>query len=107
MAKARIAIPDNLNAGDVVEIKTLITHPMESGFRVDARGERIPRNILTRFECEYSGKIVFSADLRPGLAANPYLSFFVRIEGSGPMVFSWAGQEDFYFREERDIRVVG
>ena len=69
--RARIAVPDAVPAGEPFEVKTLITHPMETGFRRDAMGQAIPRNIITRFECRFSGRALFTAELNTGIAANP------------------------------------
>ena len=105
MEKVRIAIPETAEAGAVIEIKTLISHPMESGFRRGARGELLPRNILTRFTCHYNERPVFTAALHPGVAANPYLSFFVRIDVSGTFDFQWIDEHGQVTRETRSVRV--
>jgi len=106
VTSARIAIPATANAGEVIEIKTLVTHPMESGFRRDDMGEVIPRNILTQFQCSLDNQTVFKMDFKPGIAANPYVSFFVRVEASGTFEFVWSGQNGFMHRETRQIRVT-
>lgn len=105
MARARIAIPRTVRRGDVIEIKTLITHPMETGFRMDSMGARIPRNIITDFSCRFRGEVVFAAKLQPGIAANPYLTFFLRVQGDGVLEFNWTGQNDFTWSEARELRV--
>ena len=105
-AKARINVPRDVAAGDVIEIKTLITHPMETGFRVDTLGVKIPRNILTNFEVTFEGTLVFAAELQPGIAANPYISFFFKATSSGTLAFHWWGQNDFDVIETRELRVA-
>ncbi|MBD3649492.1 MAG: thiosulfate oxidation carrier complex protein SoxZ [Pseudomonadales bacterium] len=87
--KPRVKIPDRVTPGEVMEVRTLISHPMETGYRRDVYGEKIPRHIINRLSCEYGGQIVFEAEFGPGIAANPYLSFFVRAESSGPMKLTW------------------
>ncbi|MEM9623375.1 MAG: thiosulfate oxidation carrier complex protein SoxZ [Pseudomonadota bacterium] len=106
MAKARINIPRNVTAGDVIEIKTLITHPMETGFRVDSLGVRIPRNILTHFSVTFADQVVFEAELQPGIAANPYISFHLKAERGGTLTFTWRGQNDFSVTETRELAVA-
>jgi len=111
MASARIALPAAARSGEVIEIKTLITHPMETGYRRDSLGRAIPRNILTHFECRFDGAMVFKADLRTGVAANPYLAFSARVEnatlpGKGSFEFIWLGQHDFVHRESRSIDIL-
>ena len=75
MARVRVRMPKRVGRGEVFTIKTLIAHPMESGFRRTQAGERIPRDIIRRFVCTYDGVEVFRADLHPAIAANPYLAF--------------------------------
>ena len=83
MWKARISIPSAVAMGDVVEVKTLVAHPMESGFRRNHVGEPVPRDILTEFRCTYAGRDVIRVELFPAFAANPFLSFFIRADRSG------------------------
>ena len=75
MARALINVPKQAKRGDVIEIKTLVSHPMETGYRRDTMGNAIPRDIINRFVCTYNGVEVFRADLFPAIAANPFLSF--------------------------------
>ena len=83
MAKARIKLPDSAKVGDVIEVKTLISHVMETGQRKDAEGKTIPRSIINSFKATFAGTDVFTAELHPGMSANPYLSFFMKVPGPG------------------------
>src|SRR6478735_6409986 len=84
----RLKLPKEAKKGDVIEIKTLLAHIMESGQRKDKDGKTIPRKIINKFTCEFNGKPVFTANLEPAIAANPYLQFFARVEESGTFKFS-------------------
>jgi sulfur-oxidizing protein SoxZ len=75
--------------GDLVEVKALVQHPMESGQRKGEHGKLVPRKILNKFVCTVAGKQVFSADLEPAIAANPFIQFKFRAEQSGPVVLVW------------------
>jgi sulfur-oxidizing protein SoxZ len=75
--------------GDLVEVKALVQHIMESGQRKDAAGNTIPRKILNTVTCTVNGKQVFSADFEPAISANPYIQFRFRAEESGPVVLTW------------------
>src|SRR5215468_5967069 len=89
MAKARIKLPESTKVGEVIEIKTLVSHVMETGQRKDADGKAIPRNIINAFSASFAGAEVFAADLHPGISANPYLSFFMKVPGPGEFEFTW------------------
>jgi sulfur-oxidizing protein SoxZ len=89
MNKPRIKLPDAAKAGDLIEIKTLISHVMETGQRKDPDGKVIPRNIINSFAATFAGDEVFKADLQPGISANPYLSFFMKVPGPGEFEFTW------------------
>lgn len=93
MLKTRISIPASVKKGEVFEIKTLVSHPMHTGFQIDNRGQFIPRNILSKFECRLGDELVFSADFFPSVAANPYLSFFLKAEQSDELSFRWIDQD--------------
>ncbi|MGB0749280.1 MAG: thiosulfate oxidation carrier complex protein SoxZ [Magnetospiraceae bacterium] len=87
--KARVKVPKTAKKGEVFQIKTLITHVMESGRRKDSKGETIPRKIINKFECTFNGKPVFSADINPSVSANPFIAFYCKAEASGEFVFTW------------------
>ena len=92
MAGIRLSVPSSATRDEVIEIKALIRHKMESGFRRGARGEVIPREIITRFECTYDGAIVFAADFHPAIAANPILTFYVKATQTGSIDFRWTDE---------------
>ena len=89
MAKPRIKLPASAKVGDVIEIKTLISHVMETGQRKDPDGKPIPRSIINAFSARFAGQEVFSAELQPGISANPYISFFMKVPGPGEFEFTW------------------
>jgi sulfur-oxidizing protein SoxZ len=87
--KPRIKLPDAVKPGEIIEIKTLITHVMETGNRKDKDGQPIPRDILNTFVARFGETEVFRAELGPGISANPYVSFQMRVPGPGTFEFSW------------------
>jgi sulfur-oxidizing protein SoxZ len=104
--KARIKIPASAKKGEVVEIRTLFSHIMETGFRKDANGKPIPREIINKFTCTFNGAPVFSVDLEPAVAPNPYIKFSVRLEESGTFRFSWFDDNGTVTTEDRKIAVT-
>jgi sulfur-oxidizing protein SoxZ len=94
MARALINVPAKARKGEIVEIKTMLQHPMETGFRPGPDGRLYPRDIVKRFVCTYDGETVFSADLFPAISANPFLSFTTRATASGVLTFSWTDDKD-------------
>lgn len=105
MARALVHVPPTARKGEVVEVRTLIAHPMETGYRAGADGRTLPRDIIRRFTCRYSGELVFSADLYPAISANPYLAFSVTAEASGTLAFTWEGDNGFAHTESATITV--
>ena len=103
--KPRIRVPATAKKGEVIEIKTLITHPMETGQRKDADGKIVPRLIVNAFGATYNGKPVITAKLEPAIAANPYMSFFVRVEESGTLKFTWTDDQKQSWTAESKIEV--
>jgi sulfur-oxidizing protein SoxZ len=95
MASALVNVPKKAKRGDVFEIRTLMSHIMETGYRRTAAGETVPRDIITSFSCRFNGREIFRADLFPAIAANPYFSFFTTAIESGKFDFEWAGDNGF------------
>jgi sulfur-oxidizing protein SoxZ len=89
MAKPRIKLPESAKVGEVIEVKTLISHVMETGQRRAPDGKQIPRSIINTFTAKFAGAEVFKAELHPGISANPYLSFFMKVPGPGEFEFTW------------------
>ena len=104
--RIRVRVPRRVQKGDVVEIKTLMAHPMESGQRRDEMGQFIPRHIINRFQCFFNGELIFDADLNTGISANPYLAFYVRAEQTGKFEFRWRDDGDKVFRKTATMTVV-
>ena len=95
MATALINVPRRAKHGEIIEIKTLMSHVMETGYRHTATGEVIPRDIITSFSCRYNGVEIFRADLFPAIAANPFITFFTVATESGKFDFEWIGDKGF------------
>ena len=93
MPNTRIRVPKTAKAGNIVEIRAIIQHPMENGFRLNSQGTTIPVDIITDFACSYDGQEVFRVQLEPGLSANPYFSFSLQATQTGPVDFWWRDQD--------------
>jgi sulfur-oxidizing protein SoxZ len=106
MASTLINVPAKARRGDIIEVKALTSHVMETGYRRTAAGDLVPRNIITSFTCRYNGKEVFRADLFPAIAANPFFSFFTVATDSGKFDFEWIGDQGFSQTASAAITVV-
>lgn len=106
MARALINLPKTAEAGAVIEIKTLMAHPMETGFRPGPDGRILPRNIVTEFTCHYGDAEIFHAELFPASAANPYLTFTTLAVASGTLTFTWRGDGGFEQTETATLTVT-
>ena len=105
MARVLINLRARARRGELIEIKTLIAHPMETGYRLGPTGAAIPRDIIRRFLCTYNGEEVFRAELFPAIAANPFIAFFTVAAESGEIVFSWTDDHGETQTEVRQITV--
>jgi len=105
MARALINVPAKAKRGEIIAIKTLISHVMETGFRYSNTGQIIPRNIITFFECTYNGEKIFSAELHAAMAANPFITFHTVATESGKLEFTWTGDNGFSASETATITV--
>ena len=105
MARALINVPPKAKRGEVIEIKTLISHDMETGYRPDNVGKMIPRDIINLFVATYNGQEIFRAELHPAIAANPFIAFSTIATESGKIEFKWTGDNGFSQTEIATITV--
>jgi sulfur-oxidizing protein SoxZ len=103
--KPRLRVPATAKKGEVIEVKTLITHPMENGQRKGDDGKIVPRLIVNSLKVTYNDKPVMNVKLEPAIAANPYLSFFVRVEESGTLKFTWTDDKNQSWTAESKVAV--
>jgi len=106
MARALINMPRTARRGEIIEIRALISHPMESGYRTDAEGRPLAADIIRRFTARYDGEVVFSAELFPAIASNPYLAFFTVATTTGALSFTWEGDRGFAQTESVNLSVT-
>jgi len=105
VARALISVPARARRGEIIEIKTLISHVMETGHRRNQLGAPIPRDIIRLFVCTYNGAEVFRAELHPAIAANPFIVFSTVATESGTLAFHWTGDNGFSVTESAAIVV--
>lgn len=106
MALALINVPAQAKRGEVIEIKTLIAHEMETGYRRNQLGVALPRDIIQLFVCTYNGAEIFRAQLYPAIAANPFISFSTVATESGTLEFRWTGDNGYSVTQSARISVV-
>jgi len=106
MALSRIQLLPEARRGEAVEVRILVQHPMETGFRRDLEGRRVARNVLHSLACRYNGVEVFRATLSSGIAANPVLRFFFRAEKSGELEFWWLDDDEVEGGAKASLRVI-
>ena len=92
--------------GELVEVKALVSHVMETGQRRDSQGNVIPRKILNKFTCTVNGKLVFAADFEPAISANPYIQFKFRATESGPVVLTCIDDDGSQIVGQETITVI-
>ncbi len=105
MARALVNVPATAKRGEVVEIKALVSHIMETGYRRTQLGALIPRDIIRQFVCTYNGVEVFRAEFHPAIAANPFIAFWTVAIESGTLAFTWTGDNGYSVTESAAVRV--
>jgi sulfur-oxidizing protein SoxZ len=105
-AKPRVKVPKSAAAGEVITIKALISHKMESGQRKDAEGKLIPRSIINRFTCDYAGVNVVDVLVEPAVSTNPYFEFDAKIDAAGDMKFTWYDDDGSVYEDVKTIEVA-
>ena len=101
----RVRVPAQAKPGELIEIKTLISHEMESGQRKDAAGKIVPRKIINKFVAEFNGKPFFEAEWNPAISSNPFQSFFYKASESGEFTFTWKDDDGSNYVSKNKITV--
>ena len=105
-SKPRVRLPESAAAGEIIEIRALITHVMETGNRTDAEGLRVPRNIIHTVTAHFEGELVFKAELSSGISANPFLAFHMKVPGPGELRVAWHDDDGGITIERYTLNVV-
>ena len=104
--KPKIKVPKSAKKGQAFQIKTLISHKMETGNRKGKDGKKIPRMILNQMVCKFNGAEVFSATMHPSVSANPYVTFYASCNESGSFEFTWTDDAGKTISATKDIKVA-
>tara|TARA_R110002124_G_scaffold43991_3_gene134840 strand:+ start:1838 stop:2167 length:330 start_codon:yes stop_codon:yes gene_type:complete len=103
--KPRVKVPKSAEAGEAITIKTLISHPMESGQRKDGDGNTIPRSIINRFTCDFNGENVVDVTMQPAISTNPYVEFEAIVPEAGEFKFTWYDDDGSVYEETKKIAI--
>ncbi|MFT5065302.1 MAG: sulfur-oxidizing protein SoxZ [Yoonia sp.] len=103
--KPRVRVPRDASAGEIITIKTLISHKMESGQRKDGDGNLIPRSIINRFVCTFNGEVVMDVTLEAAISTNPFMEFQAVVPESGTFEFTWYDDDGDVYTESKEIAV--
>ena len=104
--KPRVKVPKSAAAGEEITIKTLISHPMESGQRKDSDGNPIPRSIINRFTCDFNGENVIDVTMEPAISTNPYFEFEALVPAAGEFTFTWYDDDGSVYEEAKTIAIA-
>jgi len=104
--KPRVKVQKTAAKDEIIQIKTLISHEMETGLRKDKDGNVIPRQIINKFTAAFNGQTVFSMDLEPSISANPYIEFYAKVPESGTFTFTWVDDNGETYTTENAIEVA-
>ncbi|WP_267177766.1 thiosulfate oxidation carrier complex protein SoxZ [Sneathiella aquimaris] len=104
-SKPRVKLPKSATKGEVITIKTIISHKMETGQRKDKSGKKIPRLIINKFVCKFNGEQVFGCDMEPAVSANPYLQFNAKVQEAGEFEFIWQDDNGDVYQKKQKIKV--
>ena len=102
----RVRVPREASAGETITIKTLISHPMESGQRKDGDGNVIPRSIINRFTCDFNGENVIDVTLEPAISTNPFIEFQAIVPEAGTFTFTWYDDDGDVYTDTKEITIA-
>jgi sulfur-oxidizing protein SoxZ len=93
--------------GEIVQFKTLIKHPMESGLRKNKdTGQNVPAHFINSVVVEYGGKTVINAVWTGAISKNPFFSFSLKANAAGPVSVTWKDNQGKEFKAKADMKVA-
>lgn len=104
--KPRVKVPKTAAAGEIITIKVLISHPMESGQRKDKQGEIIPRQIINKFVATFNGQEVISIDIDPAVSSNPFFEFEAAVPEAGEFMFTWLDDDGSVYETSKSVAIA-
>lgn len=104
--KTRVKIPKTAKVGEVVTVKTLVTHKMESGHRRDGKGDLIPRSIINRFKADFNGQNIIDIAMEPSISTNPFFQFDAVVPQAGTFEFSWYDDDGSVYSASKEIAIA-
>ena len=105
-SRTSIAMPARAKKGEIIEIRAIAQHDMETGFRYSEAGKVIPRDIIRRFGCTYNDVEVFRADFYPGMGANPLVTFTTIATETATLEFKWVGDDGYESINQSHLQVT-
>ncbi len=106
MGKARVKVPETIKAGDIIEVRTIIQHPMETGNRKDANGQIVPRDIIHSYTAKFAGQVFFEGTFGPGISSNPAIVVQLKVPGPGELELTWVDDQGETTVEKVTLNVV-
>ena len=103
--KARGKVPKEAESGEIIEVKTLLRHPMNSGRMKDSEGNIIPRKIINKFAAKFNEELIFSVDIEPSVSSNPYIVFPFKVMNTGTFEFIWEEDTGEIYTLKKEISV--
>lgn len=105
--RPKIRVPKTAQVGEVIKIKALISHPMESGLRKNKKtGKPIPKDIINRFEAKFEGETFFAVTMHPAVSADPYFAFHFEVPGSGNLSFHWSDEKGQNWQMQHKLAIA-
>lgn len=106
MSKARIKVPDTIKAGEIIEVRAIVQHPMETGNRKDANGQIVPRDIIHSYTAKFAGQVFFEGTFGPGISSNPSIVIQLKVPGPGDLELTWVDDHGVSIVETVTLNVV-
>jgi sulfur-oxidizing protein SoxZ len=104
--RPRVRVPETAAVGEVIVIKSLISHKMESGQRKDGDGNIIPRSIINRFVCAFNGELVIDVTLEAAISTNPFFEFEAVVPEAGDFTFTWYDDDGSVCEETKSVAIA-
>jgi sulfur-oxidizing protein SoxZ len=90
---------------DITQVRALIAHPMQTGYKKDEQGNKIPAHFIKELTVEHNDIVISTTIMGSGISRNPYFAFKFKGGKSGDTItISWVDNLGYTASEQKSIK---
>jgi sulfur-oxidizing protein SoxZ len=101
---SRVLLPPSITHGDVIYVRAIIEHPMDTGFFRTAEGQPIPAYFINDVTVTYGDEVVAHFEWTSGVSRDPSVTFPLKATHEAPVAITWKDNKGGVYHQSADVR---